>query len=238
MRLLPFEIDDGDKRIFLSVVILVALHAFTKDPLASGGAVGGGSVAGSAFGGGGGRNSGAFEPAVGTTVEVDVTGYGRFRIGLFDSAKPITVGNFMQYVQEGYYSGTTFHRIMRGFVLQGGGVLANGNRKMSDRKPILPENNGKFIPNKPGTIAMARALNRADTQFFVNLVHNSHLDGLSGDDRGNPFTVFGKVTRGMHVVNKIVNTAKMSPDKQTPLRPPVIKSIAVVSPGSAAAAAA
>jgi peptidyl-prolyl cis-trans isomerase A (cyclophilin A) len=120
-----------------------------------------------------------------------------------DAAKaPKTVDNFLQYVKAGHYDGTVFHRVIDNFMIQGGGMTADGKEK-STRPPIgLESRNG--LTNQRGTIAMARTSdpNSATAQFFINVKDNAFLDQPTSKD-GNGYAVFGKVIQGMDVVDKI-----------------------------------
>lgn len=116
---------------------------------------------------------------------------------------PLTVNNFLEYVRAGFYDGTVFHRVIPGFMIQGGGYTANLERKQT-REPILNEAaNG--LKNLKGTIAMARTgeVNSATAQFFINLVDNAFLDHQSKTDAGFGYCVFGRVVEGMQVVEAI-----------------------------------
>ncbi len=138
-----------------------------------------------------------------TTKVVITTTMGNFTILLFEKESPISVKNFLTYVDSGFYGGLTFHRVMPGFMAQGGGFLKN----LSKRQPILPpiknesDNNMK---NDRGTIAMARTMDphSATSQFFINVVDNS---ALNFNSQGWGYAVFGKVIEGMDVVDKIVS---------------------------------
>ncbi|HYA66170.1 MAG TPA: peptidylprolyl isomerase [Burkholderiaceae bacterium] len=117
---------------------------------------------------------------------------------------PRTVANFTQYVKDGFYSGTIFHRVIPGFMIQGGGFTQDQQQKAT-RAPIgIESNNG--LKNARGSIAMARTSdpNSATAQFFINLVDNAFLDYPGRD--GNGYTVFGHVVQGMDVVDKIGGT--------------------------------
>ena len=133
-------------------------------------------------------------------VVVMDTSKGTMEIELNQDAAPITVNNFLQYVTSGHYDGTVFHRVIRGFMIQGGGFTPDGSEK-STRDPIKSEAvNG--LKNEIGTIAMARTSDpdSATSQFFINTANNSFLDA----GPGNPgYTVFGKVIKGMEVVKEI-----------------------------------
>nr|WP_230976150.1 peptidylprolyl isomerase [Pseudothauera nasutitermitis] len=133
-------------------------------------------------------------------VEFDTT-QGKITVELYPEKAPKTVANFLEYVNSGFYNGTVFHRVIDGFMIQGGGFDASMTQKPT-RAPIENEaRNG--LKNQAGTLAMARmqAPHSASAQFFINLVDNASLDFPSPDDWG--YAVFGKVTEGMDVVRKI-----------------------------------
>jgi peptidyl-prolyl cis-trans isomerase B (cyclophilin B) len=139
-------------------------------------------------------------------VELD-TSAGKIRIELFPDAAPKTVANFLQYVKDGFYSGTQFHRVIKGFMIQGGGFSADFQQKAT-RPPVPIESEQSVkagMSNVVGTVAMARTgdPNSASAQFFINVADNKRLDFHSPDPRGYGYTVFGKVVDGMDVVNKI-----------------------------------
>jgi peptidyl-prolyl cis-trans isomerase A (cyclophilin A) len=140
-----------------------------------------------------------------------------------DKAKaPKTVDNFVQYVKDGHYNGTVFHRVIDGFMIQGGGMTADMKEK-STRAPIpLEADNG--LKNDRGTIAMARTMdpNSATAQFFINVADNAALNARGP---GNGYAVFGKVVSGMDVVDKIrqVKTGFKPPHADVPVEPIVIK---------------
>jgi cyclophilin family peptidyl-prolyl cis-trans isomerase len=116
---------------------------------------------------------------------------------------PVTVENFLTYVNDGFYDGTIFHRVIDGFMIQGGGYTADFSRKQT-RAPIKNEaDNG--LKNVRGSISMARTRDphSASAQFFINVVDNSALDHKAPDARGWGYAVFGKVVEGMDVVDKI-----------------------------------
>lgn len=125
---------------------------------------------------------------------------GNIKLVLYPGKAPKTVKNFLRYVHSGFYNGTIFHRVIPGFVIQGGGYTKNFHKKQT-RAPIPNEaNNG--LSNKRGTIAMARTSNpdSATSQFFINLNNNTNLNaGVAGAG----YTVFGRVVKGMRVVNDI-----------------------------------
>ena len=129
-----------------------------------------------------------------------VTNLGGFTIELYPDKAPITVKNFLAYVEAGFFNNTIFHRVMPGFVIQGGGFGTNMDRKET-RPPIKNEaENG--LKNKRGTLSMARTrdINSATSQFFVNLKDNPSLDNGS---QGFGYAVFAKVIEGMEVIDKI-----------------------------------
>ncbi len=158
------------------------------------------------------------------------TTLGNVKIELFEKEAPISVGNFLDYAKSGYYSGTIFHRVIPGFMAQGGGLTANLTPKPGDRPPIRNEaNNG--LKNDRGTIAMARTgdPNSATSQFFINVVNNDMLNRPNPDGFG--YAVFGKVVEGMDVVDKIIaapQTRKNSVFQNVPIEPVVIKSVKAV----------
>ena len=128
------------------------------------------------------------------------TSKGTFKVQLFDKQAPVSVENFLRYVDEGYFDGTIFHRVIPGFMIQGGGLTADLKDK-AGHAPIKNEaTNG--LKNKRGTLAMARTndINSATSQFFVNLVDNDFLDNKAGN---YGYAVFGRIDSGMDVVDAI-----------------------------------
>jgi peptidyl-prolyl cis-trans isomerase A (cyclophilin A) len=146
-----------------------------------------------------------------------------------DAAKaPKTVENFLQYAKSGHYSGTVFHRVIDGFMIQGGGMTPDLKEKPT-RAPIpLESRNG--LSNVRGTLAMARTNvpDSATAQFFINVKDNSFLDSARSPD-GNGYAVFGKVTTGMDVVDKIrkVETGQRGPFSDVPAQAVVIKQVTI-----------
>ncbi len=135
-------------------------------------------------------------------VRLDTTA-GPITIELYEDKAPKSVANFLQYLDSGFYNGTQFHRVISGFMIQGGGFDQSGQRKAT-RAPIQNEaDNG--LKNKRGTLAMARTSNphSATAQFFVNLVDNRNLDFTGKNSRGWGYAVFARVTDGMNVVDNI-----------------------------------
>ena len=149
--------------------------------------------------------------ALAADPQVDVrTSAGTIRLELYPSKAPKTVENFLQYVRDGHYNGTVFHRVIDGFMIQGGGFAGNFKQKPT-RQAIVNEAQGAVkagLKNDAGTIAMARTAdpNSATAQFFINVADNSFLNW--GDPRGdgNGYAVFGKVISGIEVVQKIAKT--------------------------------
>ena len=134
------------------------------------------------------------------------TDMGNIVVELNPKAAPITVKNFLDYVSSGFYEGTTFHRVIKSFMIQGGGFTADFQRKKT-KAPIENEaDNG--LTNKRGTISMARTSDphSATSQFFINVVDNHSLDYRSKTSHGWGYCVFGEVIKGLTVVSKIENT--------------------------------
>lgn len=153
------------------------------------------------------------------------TSMGEIKLELYADKAPISVENFLRYVDEGFYSGTIFHRVINGFMIQGGGFEADLQRKRP-HAPIKNEaKNG--LKNKRGTIAMARTTDphSATGQFFINHADNDNLDYPSFDGWG--YAVFGRVTDGMEVVDKIadVYTTTRRSMRNVPEKDIVIESI-------------
>lgn len=128
------------------------------------------------------------------------TTIGNIEIELNRAKAPITVDNFVKYVNDGFFDGTIFHRVIPGFMIQGGGFITNGTQKRTRQPIILESKNG--LRNLKGTIAMARTMDpdSATSQFFINLVDNRFLDAAPGNDG---YAVFGVVTSGFDVVTNI-----------------------------------
>lgn len=153
------------------------------------------------------------------------TSKGDIKIELYQKDAPITVKNFEDYATEGYYNGTVFHRVIDGFMIQGGGFTPDMNQKTA-KAPIKNEaKNG--LKNTRGTIAMARTsvVDSATAQFFINVVDSPFLDYQSPDSYG--YAVFGKVISGMDVVDKIkdVKTGSKGMHRDVPVEPVEIISV-------------
>jgi peptidyl-prolyl cis-trans isomerase A (cyclophilin A)/peptidyl-prolyl cis-trans isomerase B (cyclophilin B) len=150
--------------------------------------------------------------AAAANPQVDLeTTKGRIRIELYPEAAPRTVENFLQYVKAGHFDGTQFHRVIAGFMIQGGGFTEDFRQKPT-RPPIAIESEHSVkagLSNVPGTVAMARTgdPNSATSQFFINVADNRRLNFRSADAAGYGYTVFGKVVDGMDVVNAIAQSA-------------------------------
>lgn len=135
------------------------------------------------------------------------TSKGTIVIELYADKAPASVENFLLYVNDGAYDGTIFHRVIKGFMNQGGGFTPDLKKKSAKYPPIKNEaDNG--LKNKRGTVAMARTMepNSATNQFFINTADNAFLDHKDRSTRGWGYTVFGKVTDGMDVVEAIATT--------------------------------
>jgi cyclophilin family peptidyl-prolyl cis-trans isomerase len=159
------------------------------------------------------------------TIEIK-TNKGVIVVELNQEKAPNTVANFVKYAKDGFYTGTIFHRVISGFMIQGGGMDKNLNEKTT-REPIKNEaDNG--LANTIGTIAMARTNDphSGSSQFFINVANNTFLNHTEKSERGWGYTVFGKVIKGMDVVERI---AKMPTDGgDVPMQTIAIESVTVV----------
>lgn len=158
------------------------------------------------------------------------TSLGDIKLELNKEKAPVTVENFVNYVNDGHYNGTVFHRVIGNFMIQGGGFDKDMNQK-STGEPIKNEaNNG--LKNDEGTIAMARTQDphSATAQFFINVKNNDFLNFSSESVQGWGYTVFGKVVEGMDVVDKIkaVKTGNSGFHQDVPLEPVIIETAEVV----------
>ena len=152
-------------------------------------------------------------------VEFDTTA-GKIRVELFPDAAPKTVANFLDYVKAKHYDGTQFHRVIAGFMVQGGGFTPDFKQKPT-KPPIAIESEQSSkagLVNVPGTLAMARTgdPNSATAQFFINVADNKSLNFRSADQQGYGYTVFGKVIEGMDVIDRI---ARAPVGTSTPVAP-------------------
>ncbi len=160
----------------------------------------------------------------GVRVEFE-TSMGNFIVELYPKKAPITVANFLAYVNDGFYTDTIFHRVIPGFMVQCGGFEQNMEEKESKREPIKNEaDNG--LGNTRGTLAMARTsdINSATSQFFINVKDNAFLDH---GQRDFGYAVFGKVITGMEVIDKIagVKTGSHGFHDDVPVEPIVLTKI-------------
>jgi len=160
-------------------------------------------------------------------VVVMNTSLGPIKIELWADKAPGTVKNFLQYVDEGFYDGTVFHRVINNFMIQGGGFTPDMKQKPT-HSPIKNEA-AADLKNDRGTIAMARTMvvDSATGQFFINVVDNVSLNHRDDTPAGFGYAVFGKVIDGMDVVDKIksVATTNSGPFQDVPAKPVVIESI-------------
>jgi cyclophilin family peptidyl-prolyl cis-trans isomerase len=158
------------------------------------------------------------------------TNVGVIELELYPGKAPVTVDNFLRYVKAGHYNGTIFHRVIKGFMIQGGGYNYQLQEKPT-RSPIKNEaDNG--LKNVAGTIAMARAPDphSATAQFFINTVDNVSLNYYAKSQQGWGYAVFGKVAHGMEIVRKIENskTRSMGYFQNVPVTPIVINNAVII----------
>ncbi|MCP4407934.1 MAG: peptidyl-prolyl cis-trans isomerase [Gammaproteobacteria bacterium] len=164
-----------------------------------------------------------------TVVQMD-TNKGQITLELYHDKAPATVTNFLSYVQDGFFDGTIFHRVIPGFMIQGGGFTPEMKQK-DGGNPIKNEaNNG--LKNDVGTIAMARTSDphSATAQFFFNVKDNAFLNFSSESQQGWGYAVFGKVTHGMDTINAIIKvpTGNHGPHQDVPKEPVVIEKVVIV----------
>ena len=161
-------------------------------------------------------------------VEIQ-TNMGNIVVELNAKAAPQTVANFMNYVKFGFYKNTIFHRVIPGFMIQGGGFVSGLEEKDTNAPIALESKNG--LTNQRGTIAMARTMdpNSATSQFFINVANNNFLNADQAQD-GHGYAVFGKVISGMETVDKIagVKTHSVRYYDDVPIRDVVIKNISIL----------
>jgi len=155
------------------------------------------------------------------------TSEGTIVLELMEDKAPVTVKNFLDYAKSGFYEGTLFHRVIKGFMIQGGGFSAGMEPKETE-PPIANEaDNG--LENKRGTIAMARTRDphSATSQFFINLEDNAFLDFKARTDKGWGYAVFGRVVQGMDVVDRIaaVTTGTAGRYRDVPVDPALIQEV-------------
>jgi peptidyl-prolyl cis-trans isomerase B (cyclophilin B) len=163
------------------------------------------------------------------TVEM-VTSAGALRIELDDAKAPKSVANFLAYVAKGHYTNTVFHRVIKGFMVQGGGFAPGMSQKPTDAPITNEANNG--LKNKKYTLAMARTSvpHSATAQFFINTKDNSFLDFTAESPQGWGYAVFGRVVSGTEVVDAIeaVRTGRKGMHDDVPVEDVVIQSVTVI----------
>ena len=164
------------------------------------------------------------EKTVANPVVVMETSEGTIKIELWVDKAPVTAENFLKYVDEKFYDGTIFHRVIPGFMIQGGGFTPD--MKQKETRPPIKNEAKADVKNNRGTIAMARTsdAHSATAQFFINLVDNDGLNHTGETPQGFGYAVFGKVVNGMDVVDKIarVKTGVSGDHRDVPLKPVVI----------------
>jgi peptidyl-prolyl cis-trans isomerase B (cyclophilin B) len=159
------------------------------------------------------------------------TNYGDITIELNNEKAPITAANFEQYVRDGFYDGVIFHRVIDGFMVQGGGFDVSMDQKETRANIENEADNG--LTNDEGTLAMARTMDphSASAQFFINVGNNAFLNHSGKNSQGWGYAVFGKVVEGMDVVNEIknVSTTTKSGHQDVPKEPVVIDSASMIN---------
>ncbi|MEL4484375.1 peptidylprolyl isomerase [Shewanella algae] len=157
------------------------------------------------------------------------TNHGDIKLALDSEKAPLTAANFIKYAQEGFYDGTIFHRIIDGFMVQGGGFTEQMSQKPTNAPVRNEANNG--LSNKTGTIAMARTSDphSATAQFFINVNDNTFLDFKNESIQGWGYCVFGEVIEGMDVVNAIkgVSTGNHGMHQDVPLEAVIIEKVTI-----------
>jgi cyclophilin family peptidyl-prolyl cis-trans isomerase len=155
------------------------------------------------------------------------TSEGVIKVELWEDKAPLTVRNFLRYVDEGFYDGTIFHRVIEGFMIQGGGFTADMKQKET-HEPVKNEASAS-LKNERGTIAMARTnvVDSATAQFFINVKDNANLNHVDESPRGFGYAVFGKVTEGLDVVDRIkaVPTTTVGLYQNVPTKPVLIQKV-------------
>ncbi|MEZ6175323.1 MAG: peptidylprolyl isomerase [Candidatus Scalinduaceae bacterium] len=158
------------------------------------------------------------------------TSKGNMTMELFEEEAPISVKNFLSYVSEGFYDNLIFHRVIPGFMIQGGGL--DSEMRQKDNKPPIKNEASNGYRNKKWTIAMARTgmVDSATSQFFINLVNNDFLDHKNNTPQGFGYAVFGKVIEGMDVVEAIgkVETGTKNGFSDVPVETVFIKKMSVL----------
>ena len=163
-------------------------------------------------------------------VELHIAGYGVVTLELDEAKAPKTVANFLNYVKKGHYDGTVFHRVIDGFMVQGGGFAPGMSQKPTDAPIEKEANNG--LKNKKYSVAMARtsAPHSASAQFFINVADNDFLDHKSPTPQGWGYAVFGKVVGGQDIVDRIkgVSTGNRGGHGDVPQQDVVLEKAVVV----------
>lgn len=167
----------------------------------------------------------------GNPMVVISTSLGDIKVELFADKAPISTKNFLDYAAAGYYDNTVFHRVIPGFMVQGGGLTADMRDKREGQRSPIKNESSNGLKNEVGTLAMARTSvpDSATSQFFINVKGNDFLNKEKSQD-GVGYAVFGKVIEGMDVVKKIeqVKTATKGPHQNVPVEAVTIKSVKVV----------
>ena len=157
------------------------------------------------------------------------TNKGDIKLELFDEQAPETCANFRRYAGEGFFDGTIFHRVIKGFMIQGGGFTEDMSQKSAHASIKNEADNG--LSNETGSIAMARTPDphSAGSQFFINVKHNKFLDFTSPTPNGWGYCVFGKVVEGMDVVAAIetVTTGNRAGHQDVPVEPVIIEKVSI-----------
>jgi len=160
-------------------------------------------------------------------IVVMETSEGVIKIELDAAKAPITVENFLKYVDDKFYDGTIFHRVIPGFMIQGGGFTEDMQQK--ETLPPIKNEASNGLRNNTGTIAMARTsvVDSATSQFFINVKDNDFLNHQNESPSGYGYAVFGKVIDGMDVVHKIehVQTTSVGPHRDVPAKPVIIQKV-------------
>ena len=155
---------------------------------------------------------------------------GTIQVELWADKAAITVKNFLDYVEDGFYNGTIFHRVIDGFMIQGGGLDAE--LKPKETKPPIKNEASTELKNERGTIAMARTnvVNSATSQFFINVNNNDFLNHKDKTAMGFGYAVFGKVIQGMDVVDRIkkTRTKTVGQHQDVPAKPILIENVQLV----------
>ena len=169
-------------------------------------------------------------PSMAATHVLMETDMGNIRLVLDESKAPKTVANFVRYARKGFYDDTVFHRVIDGFVIQGGGFTEDLVQKATDKAVANESGNG--LKNTAGTIAMARTADpdSATSQFFINLADNGFLNHKDQSPQGYGYAVFGKVIGGMDVVRNIgkVSTTDQAIHQNVPVKPVIIRRVNIL----------